>query len=145
MESYYIHFKKRNRESDAIKIVGANETDIFRQASDAFRQVNDSDVKDYVFFEIVQVDEDEHGWLGVLYQLQYIYNGEILYYFPAPDFEESFFGSESPCCVDAIEMLRLFTEWVDYWEGETVRGYLSSMNLAFVRQIEKYGVYRSQK
>ena len=143
MKSYYVMSRKFGEDAKMHRLTIVNEDDAFEQARDYFMGIKNSQIPEYRTVQLVQVDEDENGWLGVLYQLEFVSKGEKVYYFPVSDFEESFFGSENPCCVDACEMIRLFIEWVDYWHDGSVRNYIESMTVADEKQIEQFGVYNS--
>jgi hypothetical protein len=143
MENYYIISRKIGEDTKTQFIACLKEDDAFRQALNAFMQVNKSEIPNYRTFQLALIDEDENGWKAVLYQLEFISRGQRVYYFPSPVFEESFFGSEYPRCVDAIEMLRLFSDWIDYWEDTSFRGYIDEMSVATDEQIEQFGVYNS--
>jgi len=146
MKSYYILSQKYGEEPKKKKLFPSNENDAFVLAREEFMKIPHHQIRLYKTFQFVEVDEDKNGWLGVLYQLEYIFKKDKVYYYPTPDYEEDFFGSSEPICVDAIEMLRLFAEWIDYWDDESetsIRDYLSGMTIATWSQIEEYGVYDS--
>ena len=59
------------------------------------------------------------------------------YYFPNPEHESAFFGSEYPICVDFAEVKRLANEW----GYESTDDLLSELHEATEAEITKYGTY----
>ena len=61
------------------------------------------------------------------------------YFFPNPENEESFFGSDNPICVDKEEVVRLATEWGFTWDEM-----MEQVHEANDDEIEKYGTYSTK-
>ena len=61
------------------------------------------------------------------------------YYFPNSDYEEEFFGSESPVCVDVEELRRLARGWDLTWEE-----IMEQVHEAGDDEIDEYGTYESE-
>ena len=62
------------------------------------------------------------------------------YYFPNPEFNDSFFGGSDAVCVDHAEALRLASEW-DMTETEI----MEQLHEATADEISEYGVYDSHR
>ena len=61
------------------------------------------------------------------------------YFFPNPENEESFFGSDNPICVDSEELSRLAREWGLTWDEM-----MEQVHEASEDEIEEYGTYDAE-
>ena len=58
------------------------------------------------------------------------------YYFPDSEYAIDFFGSESPVCVDADELIRVSAEW-----GIDIDELMDQVHEANENEINEYGIY----